>query len=881
MSGATIDGQPLLAGSRQQARGASAPPTPESSPPTLESLWADQDFKPNDQQREAIRATAGPLYLTAGPGSGKTSVLVWRTLNLIVFQNVPPERIFLGTFTEKGAHQLRERLRGLLAVVTEQTNKPYDISQMAVGTIHSICHKLLTDRRLLPPGIRPRPPILLDEFEQYHFLYRPKNWTCLLEASELGPNANAQITNFFEKRQSISRHRAVVNAMSFFNRMSEEALDLSSQRPSDPVVRGLLKMYAAYRALLEEHPDRKYTDLSLIQSHAYRRISDSEAGDQLFDHIIVDEYQDTNAIQERIYFRLAARTKNLCVVGDDDQALYRFRGATVDNFLAFPDRCNQLLHAPATRIPLAANYRSRKQIVSFYNEFMRQFSWSRGAQKFRVEKSIEATSKDARPSVFAATPAVPAVVADEVAASVKSLLDAGRVKDPSEIAFLFPSLGSACVEKMKVALEAVGLKVYAPRAGSFIEQVESRKVFGLYLLIFGAPDHQHREYADWMTRASSLAKDLVRADRGLAQFVKDRQDEILRAVQDERALVEALSSRGISEEQECPVANASVLGATAGISPGVRSFLVSRRLEHYIREQKRRRPERPITYRYLINRACSLNWGVLDLFYRLTAFDTFKEAFDSAASGIDEGPICNLSLISDYLARFQEQTSPVISAQFLSGTKFARKLFSSFLYSIFRLDEGEYEDKEDPFPKGRIPFLTVHQAKGLEFPVVVLGNLRAGGGERVMDRVAVELGAQRLEPADIAPTFDMARMFYVALSRAKQALILCPFKGRGQRYCDEFKGPMGRIASPLSELDVKTIEPTDAAEGAVPHPYSFTGDYIQYTICPRRYMLHRRYEFAPSRSQTMIFGNLVHRTIEDLHQFLIHARGEREAGVGK
>jgi DNA helicase-2/ATP-dependent DNA helicase PcrA len=185
-----------------------------------------------------------------------------------------------------------------LAVVTEQTSKPYDISQMAVGTIHSICHKLLTDRRLLPPGIRPRPPILLDAFAQYQFVYKANNLTRLLEASELGTNANTQITNFFEKRQSISRHRAVVNAMSFFNRMSEESLDLPSKRPRDPVVRGLLKMYAAYRALLEEHPDRKYTDLSLIQSHAYRRISESDAGDRLFDHVIVDEYQDTNAIQE-------------------------------------------------------------------------------------------------------------------------------------------------------------------------------------------------------------------------------------------------------------------------------------------------------------------------------------------------------------------------------------------------------------------------------------------------------------------------------------------------------------------------------------------------------------------------------------------------------
>jgi DNA helicase-2/ATP-dependent DNA helicase PcrA len=844
--------------------------------PTLEALWADQDFAPNPQQREAIRAISGPLYLTAGPGSGKTSVLVWRTLNLIVFHQVPPERIFLGTFTEKGAHQLRERLRGLLAVVTAKTQKPYDISQMAVGTIHSICHKLLTDRRMSPPGIRPRAPILLDEFAQYQFVYAAKNWTRLLEASELGSNGNAQITHYFEKVRSTSRHRAVVKAIAFFNRMSEESLDLSAPRLDDPVACGLIRMYAAYRALLEENKDRTYTDLSLIQSHAYKRISECDSGDRLFDHVIVDEYQDTNTIQERIYFRLAGRSKNLCVVGDDDQALYRFRGATVDNFLAFPDRCRKSLRVEAQRIPLETNYRSRKQIVSFSNEFMREFAWSKGARTFRVSKSVQAHSCDQRPAVFSAAAGVPSDVAGEVAATVNQLLTAKRVNDANEIAFLFPSLGSKCVEKMKAALEAVGLKVYAPRAGSFIEQVESLKVLGLYLLIFGIPDHQHREYASWMSRAAALAKQLIKADRALAQFVKDRQDEIALSMEDERALVRALKSRGIDEHDECPDTGIANLQRAPGVSQPVRRFLTSNRLLQYIREQKKRRPDRPITYRYLINRSCSLDWGILDLLYRLTAFDTFKQAFDSAADGTDEGPICNLSLISDYLARFQEQTSPVISAQFLSGGKFTHKLFSSYFYSIFRLDEGEYEDKEDPFPKGRIPFLTIHQAKGLEFPVVVLGNLRANDNARVMDRLTAALGGKRLEPLDLAPTFDLARMFYVALSRAKQLLILCPFKGPGQRYRNEFKGPISRLASPLSTLDIRTIEPTREVDSAIPHPYSFTGDYIQYEICPRRYMLHRRYEFSPSRSQTTIFGNLVHRTIEDLHQFLIQARTQDE-----
>jgi len=104
---------------------------------TIEDLWAEADFAPNPSQRHAILHTAGPLFLTAGPGSGKTRVLLWRTVNLIVFHEVKPEAIFLSTFTEKAAFQLKEGLRALLGLVTNRTGKPYDISKMYVGVTFS------------------------------------------------------------------------------------------------------------------------------------------------------------------------------------------------------------------------------------------------------------------------------------------------------------------------------------------------------------------------------------------------------------------------------------------------------------------------------------------------------------------------------------------------------------------------------------------------------------------------------------------------------------------------------------------------------------------------------------------------------------------------
>lgn len=854
----------------------------------IEDLWAAVGFRPNPAQESAIRHVDGPLYLPAGPGSGKTRVLLWRTLNLIVFHAVPPEAIYLSTFTEKAALQLKEGLRGLLAMATNFTGQPYDIAQMYVGTVHSLCQRLIQDRRLYSDRQRARPPVLVDDLGQYFHLYRSSRWDAFVQAAGFDGDPVRDINSLFDEHQHPgSRHYAATHALSFFNRLSEECLrpDQIAARIEEPTLAALVRMYAAYVESLRPPGQPASTDFALLQQEALNALNGHAGAGHVFQHVIVDEYQDTNTIQERIFFRLAQGSRNLCVVGDDDQALYRFRGATVENFVQFPQRCVDAFGVEPAAIPLDTNYRSRHAIVDFYTRFVAQCDWRdpRGGH-FRVaSKQIRAHSQDAGVAVAASAPADPTDVAAEIALLVKRLLDEGKVENPNQIAFLFPSLKSAMVKRMKDALEdpAIGLRVYAPRAGAFLDVPESIMIFGLFLQVFGKPargdfgGEEYARYREWLDLIEAEGERLCQEDRRLREYVAERQAEIARAAADFGALTQAAERQGWSlDEPYDPRRMKRPLYDAPRLSEPARRKLGSPYFEKII--QKRIVEGRPFRLGYVVNTLTALDWGVLDLFYRLCGFEHLRAMFDLAESGEDEGPICNLSLISQYLARFMDEYGNIITAGLLQEEGMPRILFSSFLFALFRRGESEYEDAEDPFPKGRIPFLTIHQSKGLEFPVVVLGNPRKDTkrGPQAVERLVKPLLDREGEPLERMAEFDAMRLFYVALSRAQNLLVIAHPKGQGQSINPPFRALLDGAFPRIPQLDISRLPVARAQVDETPHAYSYTGDFLFYQRCPRQYMIFRKYGFVPSRSQTMMFGSLVHRTLEDLHQLLIARRSE-------
>ncbi len=848
---------------------------------TLNHLWEKALFKPNPQQEEAIKHVDGPLFLTAGPGSGKTRVLLWRTLNLVVFHEVDPKDIFLSTFTEKAARQLKDGLRGLLGFASNFTNKPYDISRMYVGTVHSNCQSIIGDRRFSVDGARSRVPVVMDELGQYFKLYNQKFWIEMLAAAGFpteddGLDAHRVISQYFTGKGFGSRHGAVMETKSFFNRLSEEDIDPRKVKTKDLVLRNLLDMYDYYLQDLSSG-SIKSVDLSFLQQAAYRCIESCKHADKEFKHIIIDEYQDTNNIQEKIFFGLANGHKNICVVGDDDQALYRFRGATVENLVEFESRCISHIGKKPRRIDLDTNYRSRKPIVDFYTQFISQIDWrkkhpQKGAYRV-IDKAIKSHSTDKQTAVLVSKHDKAPNVYAEIAAFVKTLKDSGKIQDYNQCAFLFPAMkNNSRVGGFKLAFEALNIPVYAPRAGNFFEVEEIQAMLGCMLQIFDRPHYGGEvskgigEYRNWMVGCMQSATALMNEDTQLKQFIQDKKNEIA-ALQDDYQKMIAVAKRkkwnvvepATDEMVRTLVSSGASERATRNITSGYFLSLI-----------KRRRDEnRPVTLEYVINRATSIDWSVLDLFYQLCSFDYFRQMFDLAERGEDEGFVCNLAMLSEYLGRFLEEKSAIITAAFLDQQKFSLSFFGSFFYALYRLGQSEYEDEEVPFPKGRIPFITIHQSKGLEFPVVVLGSVfRTLREVDIKEEIIRGISKKDGEPLDRMPEFDLMRMYYVGLSRAKNLLVL-PRYTHGKNANEVFKQLIfNNNFTEISQYKLSTLPATKLDEEDLGKTFSYTADYLNYQRCPRQYMLFKKYGFVTSRSQNQYFGTLVHQTIEDLHHLL-------------
>lgn len=286
----------------------------------------------NPEQQKAVKTTDGPLLIMAGAGSGKTRVLTHRIGYLMVEKGVNPYNILAITFTNKAAREMRERIQKMMGGAADE---------IWISTFHSMCVRIL--RRDIDRMGFNRNFTILDTTDQQSVI------KAILKEKNLDPKK-------YDPRAILGSISSAKNELIDPEEYSKTAGGYMEQIVSD--------VYKEYQRRLQRNSALDFDDLIMMTIQLFQRVPEVlEYYQRKFQYIHVDEYQDTNRAQYMVVKQLASRFRNLCVVGDSDQSIYRWRGADIANILSFEKD-----YPNAKVILLEQNYRSTKRILEAANK---------------------------------------------------------------------------------------------------------------------------------------------------------------------------------------------------------------------------------------------------------------------------------------------------------------------------------------------------------------------------------------------------------------------------------------------------------------------------------------------------------------------------------
>lgn len=734
----------------------------------LEIIKDEKGYDLDKEQKSVVKHGDGPLWVVAGPGSGKTEVLVLRTLKLIFVDKLPSSSIIITTFTEKAAKNLFERILNYSNLIFQKypdLEQEIDIHDLKIGTLHGLCNDIMLENKY--PGYENYR--LLDELEQYLFIFehcdfvkdKSDKYIPLCEHFEYLFQRYDPVTGGrnWDKEKVPNKWRRTATAIKLFNRTVEDYLDLTKMKNAGAPWDIFLEAYLDYLNNLEEH---QRCDFAHLQEK-FLEFLESPLGDKFLkgddsgtnhgiNYILVDEYQDTNPIQEAIYLKLAQYNHNLCVVGDDDQALYRFRGGTVDCMVTFKKACVNafgISNGEITVKYLNSNYRSHPNIVYYYDDYIKSFANMRlDGARVEGKPSLNPKSKISGdyPAVGYITGRTINITAENFAFFVEDLLKNGIIEQPSQCALLMRSVRETPrnAGPFADALKELDIPVYNPRSKSFLEQEEIAGALGAFISVID-PDFT------------------------------------------------ALNSVVISK--------------------------IHKQVENWLEEYQRIAEQYPEIAEYVdksvkkISKADAEEWikvNILDIFYHILAHSPFNEWKDDPEKTYRLGM---LSTIFETYASIPYPGHPGSSRGELRTSKTEGGIISygwrtTFYYALIGLLSStgldDPENEQLITPPDRLPIMTVHQAKGLEFPFVfVYGlNLKTRSDDSILLEDAFSEFRKNPPLVDFTPEerseHDLIRFYYVAYSRAKYALIHLVPKAHMK------SGNVGFIGKRLQKFEAKT-----------------------------------------------------------------------------
>lgn len=748
----------------------------------------ERDTFPNAAQLQAIHTTDCPLLIIAGPGSGKTYTLVERAFYLIAEKNIPPENILISTFTEKAAREIITRLSNKLI----ENNLNINLNEMYIGTLHSIFLRILEEKKEVTHR---RDHLVFDDFDQKFFVYN-HIWDFKIEFPAIP---------IFQPRRS--NWQMALELVRLFNICTEEALNPGKLIAAEnAAVSDLGKAYQEYLNLISNQNAYDFSTIQKATMILFRDHPDVlQALQEKIQYLMIDEYQDTNTIQEILIFLLGRKHGQICVVGDDDQALYRFRGATVRNILEF---ANHFASEACKIFKLETNYRSHPAIINFYADFMAQEEWQVNGTLFRHPKKIKPPATVKFPDMY---PVLKVMGSDEhewhreILAFIRTLQQEKIITDLNQIAFLFRSLKGDKVVGLIKFLEENGIPVYAPRSDFFFKRSETKMFLGALLAMFP----QYKNLRQW---SDDVALDIWEYydEECLAPFMRIMQQP------DNKKLL---------------------------------AFCRKRAHE-------------------FSNLTAPTDYNFTGLIYQLLQFPFFAQFVEQ------EKTARNVAILTQLLTRFEHfYNISVITPKNIDFS--LSRLFNIFFHFLKQGGINEYEDEEQYAPSGCVSFLTIHQAKGLEFPIVCVGSLHTSPRRNYSEFDVLLQDYYRkppFEPIDKITYYDFRRLFYTAFSRAQNLLVLTDVEkeGRGKTPSKHFTQSYQQTVNWRDvDFDPQVLKLKPIKDVNIKKEYSFNSHINLFETCPRQYQFLQHLEFSPSRRGSMLFGTLVHQSIEDIHKHVL------------
>jgi DNA helicase-2/ATP-dependent DNA helicase PcrA len=789
----------------------------------------------NPDQLRAVTHGDGPLLVVAGAGTGKTQVITRRIAWLIASRRARPSEVLALTFTDKAADEMALRVDQLV---------PYGYTDTQVSTFHAFGDRLIREYALelgLPPDVRVltraetviflREHLYAFELDEYRPLGDPTRFlgalatlfsrckdedispaTYLAHAERLGAEAAALRDAIADDGEGSTVVASAASAAEAARRQSE-----------------LARAYGRYQELLAENGFIDFGDQVAL---ALRLVRESPSARTAiagrFRYILVDEFQDTNRAQAELVTLLAEPHRNVTVVGDDDQAIYAFRGAAVDNILDFEGR-----YPGARTVVLRRNYRSLAPILDASYRLVRFNDPDRLEVRTGVVKRLKPERRGPAPApVRLEAFATGSEEADWIAGDIRRRIDGGAA--PRDHAVLVRANGHA--DPVLRALNVAAIPWRFSGASGLYARPEVRLLMS-FLRAIADPESSVDVYALAASEAYGLGGDDLSA---IVNSARRRNRSVW-------AVLEEL-------ERQPGILRVSATTRQA-IHRLVGDLIRFSAMAH-------ERPAGEVLYAFLRDS------GTLA---RLAATPT-----TAAEEGLGN------------VARFFD----IIRAQSGLLADDRATFVAQHLQTL--IDAGDDPATADLDPDAdAVAVLTIHKAKGLEFPVVYLPGLVSGRfpGAGRGDALSLPAGLGRGEP----PTPELAlaeerRLCYVAMTRARDELILthaADYGGARARRVSPFvlealdlpaaaAVPGAGVVPPSAEERLATFaavdRPVEAARGPIEEPLSLSfGQIDAYLTCPRKYQYAHVLRVPVAPHHALVYGSALHKVVQLFHHR--HARG--------